>query len=75
MLAPKDQVVLYSESVTEVLDKTVRVVGFVKNPSEIPLQVNMYVEDAIIASGGFEEYADQEIVTVSREAIDVAIGK
>ena len=75
MLAPKDKVVLYSESVTEVLDKTVRVVGFVKNPTEIALQVNMYIEDAIIASGGFEAYADQEIVSVSREALDVAEGK
>lgn len=69
-LKPSDQVLLYSSSTLERRTKVVTVGGFVKTPSTIALQDEMYIEDALLAVGGFDDYADKKIVYVNREEID-----
>ena len=75
MLAPNDKVVLYSEDVSEITDKKIRVIGYVKNPSDIPLQIDMYPEDAILAVEGFETFADQEVVSISSKNLNLETGQ
>jgi protein involved in polysaccharide export with SLBB domain len=74
-LQPKDEVILYSKEVTEVINPTVRVTGYVREPMEIPLTAGMSVEDAILQAGGFLEYADQDLVVVNRERFDYNTGQ
>jgi protein involved in polysaccharide export with SLBB domain len=74
-LKPKDEILLYSKSVYEVLNKTIFINGFVNNPGDFKLANKMYVEDAILSAGGFKEYADQDSVIVNRESFDARLGK
>lgn len=74
-LMPKDEVILYSKSITEVLDKTFQIGGYVNLPNTYALTSNMYVEDAILAAGGFTEYADKNLVVVNRENYNPLTGK
>jgi protein involved in polysaccharide export with SLBB domain len=74
-LKPKDEVLLYSKSVFEVVNKTISITGFVNNPGEFKLANKMHVEDAILSAGGFKEYADQDTVIVNRESFDARLGK
>ncbi len=74
-LMPKDEVILYSKSILEVVNKTVRVGGFVNKPDTYPLAANMFLEDAILAAGGFTEYADKTLVVVNRENFIPSTGK
>ncbi len=69
-LEPSDQVVLYSSSTVERRNKVVTVSGFVKSPRKIALQDEMYIEDALLAAGGFQDLADKRLVYVNREEID-----
>ena len=48
--------------------------GLVKNPGIYPLLDKMTVEDLILQAGGFLEYADKDIVKVSRPFYDVDRG-
>ena len=52
---PKDEVVLYTKSVSEDITPTIRVLGKVTNSGEFSLAKSMYVEDAILMAGGFLE--------------------
>ncbi len=84
LLAPKDAVVIYARSVTEVTNKFVSIYGFVNNNDSnsfetslygtqndsIPLEENMYVEDVILLVGGFQFSADQTVAVVNRQMID-----
>ena len=54
-LMPKDEVVLYTKSVSEDISPTIRVLGKVTNSGEYSLAKSMYVEDAILMAGGFLE--------------------
>lgn len=74
-LLPKDEVILYSKSILEVTEKTIRVGGYVKFPDTYPLASNMTIEDAILAAGGFTEYADRDKVVINRENFDPLTGK
>jgi protein involved in polysaccharide export with SLBB domain len=65
-LQAKDQIVLYTKSVTQNLNPTVRVIGKVKNPGAFALLNTMYLEDAILTAGGFLEIAEKGYVNVSR---------
>jgi protein involved in polysaccharide export with SLBB domain len=75
LLLPKDEVVVYSKDVSVVLDELIKISGFVKEPGEYTLLENMTVEDVILQAGGFLEFADKSIVTVSRPTFDVYSGK
>lgn len=75
LLKPKDEVILYSKSVYEVVNKTVYITGLLNNPGEYKLANKMYVEDLILSAGGFKEYADQDSVIVFRESFDAKLGK
>ena len=68
-LKPKDRVRLYSEDVMGEINPSVIVAGFSKNPKRIDLNENMLVEDAIIKSDGFEDYAITESVDIVRQKI------
>ena len=70
ILLPRDEVILYSSSITENTDKTVGIYGFIKNPSEFPLEEEMYVEDLILLSGGFNINSDQKNIVINRLEID-----
>ena len=72
LLYPRDKVVLFSTGVTENINKTVGVFGYVKNPDMYDLEDNMYVEDLLLLSGGFQISADQEEITLNRPEIDVS---
>lgn len=74
-LQPLDEIILFSKGIYEVVQKNVKVVGLVNRPSKLLLNKEMYVEDAILLSGGFKEYADQESVIVNREKFDINTGK
>jgi polysaccharide export outer membrane protein len=65
-LQAKDQIVLYTKSVTQNLNPTVRVIGKVKNPGTFALTNTMYLEDAILNAGGFLEIAVKGFVNVNR---------
>ncbi len=75
ILKSKDEVILYSKSVYEVVNKTISITGLVNNPGEYNLANKMHVEDAILSAGGFKEYADQDTVIVNRESFDARLGK
>ncbi|MDA8640084.1 SLBB domain-containing protein [Flavobacteriaceae bacterium] len=74
-LVPDDQIILYSQAVTENISKRFRIGGFINNPGVYPLSENMYVEDAILSAGGFQRYADQDYVVVNSENFDFGTGK
>jgi len=74
-LMPKDEVILYSKAVTEILNKSVSVQGYINNPGTIILTNHMTVEDAILSAGGFKEYANQDSAYVNREDFDYITGK
>ena len=75
ILQPKDEVILFSRSVTEVLSPRIKVKGYVPGPGEFALTQGMTVEDAILQAGGFQEYADQETIVVNRERFDYNSGQ
>jgi protein involved in polysaccharide export with SLBB domain len=75
MLLPKDEIVLYSKSITEILNKTISIAGLVNNPGEYNMTNGMLIEDAILAAGGFKEYADQDTLILNRESFDATLGK
>ena len=70
MLDPYDKVILFNKGVNERISKRVSVGGFVKNATELSLQEQMYVEDALLLAGGFNELADKDMVYVNREDLD-----
>ncbi|MBK86623.1 MAG: hypothetical protein CMC86_05445 [Flavobacteriaceae bacterium] len=72
LLYPRDKVLLFSSSTTENINKTVGIFGYVKNPEIYDLEENMYVEDLLLLSGGFQISADQEDVTLNRPEIDAS---
>lgn len=74
-LLPKDEVILYSRNVTDILDPKVRVAGYVNSPGVFSLTQAMRVEDALLQAGGFKEYADQDLVIVNRERFDYNSGQ
>ena len=71
LLQPRDRVILFSAGTTENINKTVGMFGYVKNPNLYDLEENMYVEDLILLSGGFEISSDQEELIVNRPELDV----
>jgi len=72
LLYPRDKVVLFSTSTIENINKSVGIFGYVKNPDMYDLEDNMYVEDLLLLSGGFQISADQEKITVNRPEIDIS---
>ena len=73
-LMPKDEVVLYTKSVSEDISPTIRVLGRVTNSGEYSLAKSMYVEDAILMAGGFLEDAEKTYVNINRLNRDIEIG-
>ena len=73
-LMPKDEVVLYTKSVSEDISPTIRVLGKVTNPGEYSLAESMYVEDAILMAGGFLEDAEKTYVNINRLDRDIETG-
>lgn len=65
-LLPRDKIILYSKSITDELNPIVSTIGLVNNPGTLSLQDSMIVEDAIIASNGFEKFADQKYAILNR---------
>tara|TARA_B100000963_G_scaffold360524_1_gene391730 strand:- start:19236 stop:21863 length:2628 start_codon:yes stop_codon:yes gene_type:complete len=72
LLYPRDKVVLFSTGVTENINKTVGIFGYVNNPDIYDLEENMYLEDLLLLSGGFQISADQEEITLNRPEIDAS---
>ncbi len=72
LLYPRDEVILYSTSTTENINKTVGIFGYINSPEIYDLEENMYIEDLILLSGGFQLSADQGEVTLNRPEIDVS---
>ena len=72
LLYPRDKVILFSTSTIENINKTVGIFGFVNDPNTYDLDENMYVEDLLLLSGGFQISANQEDLTVNRLEIDAA---
>jgi len=73
-VAPKDEIILYTKSVTKDLSPTVKMVGEVKAPGDFPLPNKMFVEDLILAAGGFLDIADKEYAFVNRLDRDLEKG-
>ena len=73
-LMPKDEVVLYTKSVSEDIAPTFRVLGRVTDPGEFSLGNSMYVEDAILMAGGFLEDAEKTYVNINRLDRDIEKG-
>ena len=73
-LMPKDEVVLYTKSVSEDIAPTFRVLGRVTNSGEYSLAESMYVEDAILMAGGFLEDAEKTYVKINRLDRDIETG-
>jgi protein involved in polysaccharide export with SLBB domain len=69
-LKPFDRVILFNKNVIEKNDLSVSVSGYVNAPGSFELEKDMYVEDAILLSGGFSDLADQTVVYVNREEFD-----
>jgi protein involved in polysaccharide export with SLBB domain len=65
-LLPRDEVIIYGISVTEVMDKYVIINGHVKNPGKYALRSNMTLTDLVLLAGGFTEVADLLQAEVSR---------
>ena len=74
-LMPKDEVVLYTKSVTDDITPTIRVLGKVPNPGEYSLAKSMYVEDAILMAAGFLEDAEKTYVNINRIDRDLETGR
>ena len=72
MLYPKDQVLLFSTSTTENIDKTVGMFGYVRDPGLYTLNENMYPEDLLLLAGGFQISANQEDLIINRPEIDLS---
>ena len=70
MLDPYDKVILFNQGVNQRINKRVSVGGFVKKPAEFSLQEQMYVEDALLLAGGFNELADKDMVYLNREDLN-----
>ena len=73
-LMPKDEVVLYTKSVSEDISPTFRVLGKVPNSGEYSLGNSIYVEDAILMAGGFLEDAEKTYVNINRLDRDLETG-
>jgi len=73
-LMPKDEVVLYTKSVSEDISPTFRVLGKVTDPGEFSLGKSVYVEDAILMAGGFLEDAEKTYVNINRLDRDLETG-
>ena len=73
-LMPKDEVVLYTKSVSEDISPTIRVLGRVTNSGEYSLAKSMYVEDAILMAGGFLEDAEKTYININRLNRDIEKG-
>jgi len=73
-LQPKDEIVLYTKSVTEDITPTVQIVGSVRAPGEFSLSKKMYIEDLILAAGGFLETAEKGFVYLNRLDRDLEKG-
>ena len=73
-LMPKDEVVLYTKSVSEDTNPTIRVLGKVANSGEFSLAKSMYVEDAILMAGGFLNDAEKTYVNINRLDRNIEIG-
>ena len=73
-LMPKDEVVLYTKSVSEDIAPTFRVLGRVTNSGEYSLAESMYVEDAILMAGGFLNDAEKTYVNINRLNRDLETG-
>ena len=73
-LMPKDEVVLYTKSVSEDISPTFRVLGKVSAPGEFSLGNSMYVEDAILMAGGFLNDAEKTYVNINRLDRDLETG-
>jgi protein involved in polysaccharide export with SLBB domain len=73
-LMPKDEVVLYTKSVSEDISPTIRVLGRVTDSGEYSLTKSMYVEDAILMAGGFLEDAEKTYVNINRLNRDLETG-
>ena len=73
-LMPKDEVVLYTKSVSEDIAPTFRVLGRVTDPGEFSLAKSMYVEDAILMAGGFLNDAEKTYVNINRLDRDIETG-
>ena len=72
LLYPRDRVLLFSTGITENIDKTVGMFGYVKNPDLYTLEENMYVEDLLLLSGGFQISSNQDELIVNRPELDVS---
>ena len=70
ILKPKDQIVLYSKSISIDIEPTFSIKGYVKSPNTYRLETNMSVEDAILSAGGYEEFADKDKVIISRKNLN-----
>jgi polysaccharide biosynthesis/export protein len=70
-LQPRDIVKLYSLGVNEVVSPQVTIGGYTNNSASVALRERMTLEDAILAVGGFSEYADRAIAVVNREKFEV----
>ena len=65
-LLPRDNIILYSRSISEEINPTVTSIGELNNTGTFSLQDDMIVEDLIIASKGFKKFADQSYAIVNR---------
>lgn len=65
-LAPRDEVILYTKSITQDMEPKIRVLGMVKNPGEFSLGSMIYIEDAILMAGGFLIEAEKKQVNINR---------
>jgi len=74
-LMPKDELVLYTKSVSEDIYPTIKVLGKVKNPGEFSLGNTLYVEDAILMAGGFLDDAEKTFVKINRLDRNLDTGK
>ncbi len=72
VLYPRDKVLLFSTGTIENIDKKVGIFGYINNPDTYDLDENMYPEDLILLSGGFQISANQEDLIVNRPEIDIA---
>jgi protein involved in polysaccharide export with SLBB domain len=73
-LIPKDEVVLYTKSVSKDISPKINIVGKVTNSGEYFLGNSMYVEDAILMAGGFLEDAEKTFLTINRLDRDLEKG-
>jgi protein involved in polysaccharide export with SLBB domain len=65
-LMPDDEVLLYTKSVSQDVEPSLKVLGAVVSPGEFRLGNTLYVEDAILMAGGFLEEAEKTVVNVNR---------